>query len=60
VAGVIRQILPPPVLLTTEDMLGPKRHRWIEDALMAIGVAVLAVALYKLLDLMGLGLIGGP
>jgi hypothetical protein len=43
-----------------EDMLRRKRHRWIRDALIAIGVAVLAVGIYKLLGSLGVVLLGGP
>jgi len=41
-------------------MLRRKRHRWIKDALVAIGVAVLAVGIYKLLGSLGVVLLGGP
>jgi hypothetical protein len=51
---------PPPVLLPAEDMLRRKRHRWIKDALIAIGVALVAVGAYKLLGSLGVVLLGGP
>ena len=41
-------------------MLRRKRHRWIKDALIAIGVAALAVGIYKLLGFLGMALVGGP
>ena len=41
-------------------MLRRKRHRWIRDAIVAIGVAVLAVGIYKLLGSLGVVLLGGP
>jgi hypothetical protein len=43
-----------------EDMLRRKRHRWIGDALIAIGVAVLSVGIYKLPGSLGVVLLGGP
>jgi hypothetical protein len=41
-------------------MLRRKRHRWIKDALVAIGVAALVVVIYKLLGSLGVVLLGGP
>jgi hypothetical protein len=43
-----------------ESMLRRKRHRWIKDALVAIGVAALVVGIYKLLGSLGVVLLGGP
>ena len=43
-----------------EDKLRRKRHRWIKDALIAIGVALTAVGVYELLDFFGAVLVGGP
>ena len=33
---------------------------WLTDALIAVGVALMAVGAYKLLGLMGAVLVGGP
>ena len=41
-------------------MLRRKPHRWIKDALIAIGVALVAVGTYKLLGSLGVVLLGGP
>jgi hypothetical protein len=62
-AGVIRQVVSAACAFAyakAEDMLRRKRHRWIKDALIAIGVAALAVGIYKLLGFLGMVLVGGP
>ena len=41
-------------------MLRRKRHRWIKDALIAIGVALIVVGAYELLSFLGAVLVGGP
>ena len=58
---MIRQDVPaafPFACARAEDMLRRKRHRWIKDALIAIGVALMVVGAYELLtgtwELLGL------
>jgi hypothetical protein len=50
----------PCAYLKTEDVLRRKRHRWIKDALIAIGVALVAVGIYKLLGSLEVVLLGAP
>ena len=60
---MIRQDVPaafPFACARAEDMLRRKRHRWIKDALIAIGVALIVVGAYELLSFLGAVLVGGP